>query len=162
MQFPPDLLKIECSEKSRWIGSHNIDNQNPKPMPYCPKCGSEFRPEIDVCAECLVDLVAEPPPVPSGESAEVDWVELYTFPGSLYSRMAIELLNREGIAAYSQSDISTSSLGVGSGDYFGATSTVFVPEPDFDRGRDVIETMIDEIPGGPESGMGDDEENNEY
>jgi len=33
-------------------------------VPWCPKCGYEYRPEITQCPNCQVALVAEPPPAP--------------------------------------------------------------------------------------------------
>lgn len=35
-------------------------------MKYCPRCGAEYRPGFDVCADCHVPLIEEPPvpPVP--------------------------------------------------------------------------------------------------
>jgi len=119
--------------------------------------------EATVCADCNVELVAEMPPAMPEEYKDAEWVELYTFPGTLYARMAIELLNREGIPAYTQSDFASSALGVrGSADYFGATATVFVKEPDYERGGEVIETMIDEIPGNDLDDLGDDDETQDY
>jgi len=128
-------------------------------MPFCPKCSTEYLPDIDICQDCNVELVAEPPPPIPEEYKDVDWVELYTFPGTLYARMAIELLTREGIPSYTQSDLTAATLGVGSSaDYFGATGTVFVLEPDYDRGREVIETMVDELPGSSDENLPDEEE----
>lgn len=129
-------------------------------MPYCPKCRYECETGIEICPDCDVDLVAElPPPIPE-EYADAEWIELYTFPGSLYANMAIELLNREGIPAYSQTFFGGSALGVtSSGDYVGSSATVFVLEPDFERGRDVVEMMIGELPGEDEEIFEDEEEN---
>jgi len=129
-------------------------------MPYCPKCRCEYDFGIEICSDCDVDLVAEqPPPIPEDYQNE-EWVELYAFPGTLYAGMAIELLNREGIPAYSQSFFGGSAMGVSTaGDYVGAVASVFVLEPDYDRGRDIIETMVGELPGEDEEDYADEEEN---
>ena len=114
----------------------------------------------NICSDCEVDLVAELPPSIPEEYQGAEWIELYSFPGTLYAAMAIELLNREGIPAYAQSFFGGSAMGVStSGDYVGAVASVFVLEPDFDRGRDIIETMVGELPGENEEEYDDDEEN---
>ena len=117
-------------------------------MQYCPKCGGEYTDEVDICSDCEADLVAEPPPEVPEEYYEEEWVELHVFPGSLYAQMAVEMLNRDGIPAYSQSLFGGAGLG-GSfgGDSVGANATVWVLKPDLDRAEDVIEPMTNEIPG---------------
>jgi len=118
-------------------------------MKYCSKCGSEYRDDIDICADCDADLVSEPPPEIPNEYIDEEWVELHTFPGTLYASMAVEMLNREGIPAYSQSLFGGAGYGVyGGADYVGANATVWVLEPDLESAEDVIEPMINEIPGG--------------
>ena len=113
-------------------------------MSYCPKCRYEYRNEIDTCPDCGADLVSEIPLEIGEEYEDYEWVELHTFPGTLYAGMAVEMLTREGIPAYSQSRFSG---GVGYGpsggsDYVGASATVFVLEPDYDSALNIIEPMI--------------------
>lgn len=36
---------------------------------FCPACGTEYREGFTKCADCDVDLVAEPPPEPSFQKA---------------------------------------------------------------------------------------------
>lgn len=117
-------------------------------MPYCLKCSGEFGEAEVICPECSVDLQAEMPPEMSEEYQEAEWVELHTFQGSLYAQMAVEMLLREGIPAYSQSDFSGGHgyVTYGLSEYGGETSTVFVSELDLDRSEDAIESMIDDLP----------------
>lgn len=119
-------------------------------MPYCPRCRYELEENIETCPDCNVDLVAELLPIPE-EYEDAEWVELYAFPGTLYARMAIELLRRETIPAYSQSYFGGTGMGVGDvGDFVSARAAVYVLEPDLERSRDIIGAMIDEIPGAGE------------
>jgi hypothetical protein len=39
-------------------------------VPYCPQCRSEYRPGFTECADCLIPLVDELPPVPKLETRE--------------------------------------------------------------------------------------------
>ncbi len=117
-------------------------------MAYCPKCRHEYLENIDICPDCDVDLVQDLPPEIPEEYEGAAWVEVYTFPGSLYANMAVELLNREGIPAYTISNFGGSSLGVAGGsNYVGASATVFTLEPDSDIAFDLLEPMIEEYPG---------------
>ena len=117
-------------------------------MQYCPKCRAEYRDDVDVCADCEVNLISELPPEIPEEYEDVEWVELHTFPGTLYAQMAVEMLNREGIPAYSQSLFGGSGMIVSGGaDYIGANAAVWVLKLDLDRAETLIEPMIDEIPG---------------
>ena len=117
-------------------------------MLYCPKCGSEFTDDETICSDCDVDLVSELPPEVPEEYLDEEWVELFTFSGNLYAQMAVEMLIREGIPAYSKSLFGGASLGVlGGADYVGANSVVYVLEPDFERAEAIIESMTDENPG---------------
>lgn len=44
---------------------------------WCPSCGDEYRPNINQCVDCLVDLVDEEPPVldPVANSTELEFVD---------------------------------------------------------------------------------------
>jgi len=128
-------------------------------MPFCPKCRCEYQPGIEVCADCGVYLVENPPPEIDEEYADTEWVELHSFPGTLYAAMAVEVLNREGIPAYSQS---TFAGGIGYGpvygaDFTGSNAVVYVLEPDYQQALAAIEPMIDELPN-----MQDDEDTDDY
>jgi hypothetical protein len=139
--------------------THLIDSHpTEREMAYCPKCRYEYENDIEYCPDCEVDLIAELPPEIPPEYQDAEWVELYSFPGVLYARMAIELLNREGIASYTQSYFGTAGLGPSAGgEYIGGAAAVFVLEPDLERGRDVIESMVDELPGVGDSDIDEDE-----
>ncbi len=117
-------------------------------MLYCPKCRCEYRDDVIICPDCEVDLVSVLPPEIPEEYFDEKWVELHTFSGSLYAQMAVEMLIREGIPAYSQSLFGGAALGVlGGADFAGASAVVWVLEPDHDRAESIIEPMIDEKPG---------------
>ncbi len=116
-------------------------------MTYCPKCRHEYFEHIEVCPDCDVDLVPDLPPEIPPEYAEAEWVEVYTFPGTLYARMAVEILNREGIPSYSISNFGGATMGMSGGDFVGASATVFALEPDADQAYNLLEPMIEEYPG---------------
>ena len=116
-------------------------------MLYCPKCGSEYNDDVTICTDCDVDLVSEVPPEVPEEYLDEEWVELYTFSGTLYAQMAVEMLLREGIPAYSKSLFAAAGLGLlGGADYVGANASVYVLEPDFERAELIIEAMTSENP----------------
>ncbi|MBM3328502.1 MAG: hypothetical protein FJY67_03380 [Calditrichaeota bacterium] len=122
-------------------------------MRYCPKCAESYTLELDVCDDCGADLIDTEPISPLDQIEDNDWVELLTLPGMLYSRMAIELLQREGIPSYSE----TSSNGAGflngsnRGEYIGAKAAIFVLESDLERAREVMSPVLDELPGDDDS-----------
>jgi len=116
-------------------------------MLYCPKCRAEYSDEVAVCSDCDVDLISEVPPEITEEYDDAEWVELFTFTGTLYAQMAVEMLSREDIPAYSKSLFGGAGLGVlGGADYVGASAVVYVLEPDLERAEAVIETMTNENP----------------
>ncbi len=114
-------------------------------MMYCPKCRGEYRDDAVFCPDCEVDLVPEIPPEIPEEYVDEPWVELHSFSGTLYAQMAIEMLNREGVPAFSKSLFAGSSLGVfGGADLVGDSTAVWVLEPDLERAQVIIEAMISE------------------
>jgi len=115
-------------------------------MVFCPKCSAEYSVTFDVCAECGVDLISDIPlEIPEG-CDDGDWIELHTFPGNLYANMAVELLMREGIPSYSISN-QGSAASSGHSDYLNSNSTVYVLEPEMDQAMNIIQLIIDELPG---------------
>lgn len=120
-------------------------------MPYCPKCSQELYAGEEVCPECYVDSVQEiPAPIPE-DADENDWVDIYTFTSSMYARMAVEMLQREGVPAYSQ----TLFDGIINS---GSSTTVYVLEIDYEHASEVIEPIIDEL---PDISYGDDDYGND-
>lgn len=116
-------------------------------MAYCPKCRYEYRGAVDVCPDCGIDLVSDVPPEFPDDIDEMDWVELYTFPGLLYARMAVEMLHLEGIPAYSAASYSSVNNGLNRSDYASDSAIVYTLESEYDTAYDLIEPMIDELPG---------------
>jgi len=117
-------------------------------MLYCPKCRGEYRDDVDICTDCNADLISELPPEIPEEFVDEEWVELHAFQGSLYAQMAVEMLIREGIPAYSQSRFGGSGLGLSGGaNFVGANAVVWVLEPDLDQAETIIEPMTNESIG---------------
>ncbi|MBT7618282.1 MAG: hypothetical protein HN590_13450 [Calditrichaeota bacterium] len=118
-------------------------------MVFCPKCSAEYTVTFDVCSDCGVDLITDTPlDIPEG-CDDGDWIELHTFPEYLYANMAVELLMREGIPAYSISNRG-SAASAGRGDYLSSNSQVYVLEPEFDEAMSIIKLIIEELPGSSE------------
>jgi hypothetical protein len=71
---------------------------------YCPKCGSEYRPEFTRCAECEVELVADPPQLHAVESEYIEYGEvlLTSNPGDV--AIIKSLLDGEGITYFVQGE----------------------------------------------------------
>ncbi|MBZ5588288.1 MAG: DUF2007 domain-containing protein [Acidobacteriia bacterium] len=69
-------------------------------MPWCPKCGEEYREGFTRCSECGVALVAVPP-AKSEALAEPGpaWVEVASYTTAEEARLAQGLLEEQGIAA---------------------------------------------------------------
>jgi len=111
-------------------------------MSYCPKCRNEVADAEEVCPDCYVDLIREVPADVPDDFDDSDWVDIYSFTSSMYARMAVEMLQREGVPSYSQSMVD-GSLNLGT------STTVFVLEQDLERAQEVIEPIIDELPDIP-------------
>ena len=125
-------------------------------MAYCPKCRSEYRSEMDFCSDCSADLVDVLPPELPEEFDDTDWVEVHVFPGSLYAKMAVELLIQEEISAYTVSQFGGAGLGVSGADYVGSGAVVMVLERDLEEAVKILEPMIEELPGNSEDDYQDD------
>jgi hypothetical protein len=71
---------------------------------FCPKCGSEYRPEFTRCAECNVYLVPDPPPSTEIEPEYIEYEEVL----STYSPSDVafikSLLDAEGITYFFQGE----------------------------------------------------------
>ncbi len=78
-------------------------------MPFCPKCGVEYRPGFNRCADCDVDLVER-------LSEEIPWeggepVELTRRESASDARMIREALTHEGIPCVLRGDEGKDMLG---------------------------------------------------
>ena len=106
---------------------------------YCPECKSEFMESETHCPDCDVSLVAE---LPKKEKLEnVEWISLHSFPSLIYAEMFQETLENEDISCYIKSDFITSTIGVKGSTMTGSKATLFVPEPDFEKARDLLNQL---------------------
>ena len=106
-------------------------------------------------------MIAGTPSQVADEYQDAEWMELFTFPGGLYARMAVEMLSREDIPAYTQTLHAGGIYGPRDGtELVGVNVAVFVLEPDLERALTVIEPMIDEIPREFNGGGDDPEDEN--
>jgi hypothetical protein len=69
-------------------------------MPWCPKCGAEYREGFARCSECDAELVDSPPPSLQTQSEPGPaWVEVASYTTVEEARLAQGLLEEHGIAA---------------------------------------------------------------
>jgi len=74
-------------------------------MPFCPLCRAEYRAEILRCADCDVDLVAEPPKTHHDEG----WVEVFRGT-AVQADIAVARIEAEGIETLTPDEY-TATLG---------------------------------------------------
>jgi hypothetical protein len=68
-------------------------------MPWCPKCGSEYREGFTRCSDCGGELTDTPPLADEVPEAGPPWVALAAFTTSEEAQLARGLLEAEGIPA---------------------------------------------------------------
>jgi hypothetical protein len=71
---------------------------------FCPKCGSEYRPEFTRCAECDVDLVPDSPQSTEVQSEYIDYEEVLWTHSPSDVAIIKSLLDAEGITYFFQGE----------------------------------------------------------
>jgi hypothetical protein len=67
---------------------------------YCPECGTEYRAEFTVCADCGVPLVAQKPEEIGHGDLELDLVTVFEASDPVLIASAKEILDEAGIPFY--------------------------------------------------------------
>jgi hypothetical protein len=100
---------------------------------FCPKCKSEYREGFYKCADCGVDLVADPPP--QEDLQYVDMVEVF----STYNHGDIafikSVLDGEAIHYFFQGEGSAMMVGAG------AYARLLVKADEADRAREILHDL---------------------
>ncbi|NOZ61923.1 MAG: hypothetical protein GXO74_09610 [Calditrichaeota bacterium] len=112
-------------------------------MPFCPKCGYEYFPEIKHCPDCDVDLVDKLPE--ESDFYEQNWVALRDLPGNVYAEMVKEVLDKENIPCFIKSDSISATLITSSASIPGSSATIFVPEKFISKAKRILLDMMDHI-----------------
>jgi hypothetical protein len=105
-------------------------------MPFCPKCHSEYRLGFTRCTDCGLELIESLPEEKPEEfhQAEVELVELATFPNSSEAEMIQELLEDNDISTVLRGDVDP--LGLASG---AESITLLVEEADLVEAQKLYE-----------------------
>lgn len=105
-------------------------------MPFCPKCHSEYRPGFTRCTDCDLELIESLPEEKPEEfnQADVELVELATFPNSSEAEMIQELLEDNDISTVLRGDVDP--LGLASG---AESITLLVEEADLVEAQKLYE-----------------------
>jgi predicted amidophosphoribosyltransferase len=75
-------------------------------MPFCPKCKYEYKANVDVCPDCKVGLVDDPPEGPEIDtSSEADLMEVFTTYNQAEANMVKGILEENGIFCYLNNEL---------------------------------------------------------
>ncbi|NOZ84774.1 MAG: hypothetical protein GXP49_00650 [Deltaproteobacteria bacterium] len=105
-------------------------------MPYCPKCGAEYREGIKVCADCNVELVDT---MPDFEVDKRNFIEFYTCFDALELGRISEILSEKGIKTLIR-DLRSSAFPTDIGET--AEKRLSVPEEDLEEAVKLVKTAI--------------------
>lgn len=109
-------------------------------MPFCPKCGAEYRRGYERCAECDVDLVDKLEP--EKEHEDSDYVTLGEWSDPLDMREVCELLEDAEVPCIVQGADAKQMVGIHSG----GGGVVLVPADRLEEARDVIGAYLSDSP----------------
>lgn len=118
-------------------------------MPFCPDCCYEYERGISKCPDCGSKLVEKLPEEMFETRAmesreEINFVPLKNLPSRLYAEMLKEVLKSKEIISMIKGDegiafrTTTSHIPV-------SKITVWVPQKDFKRAREIADQMLDHI-----------------
>ena len=114
-------------------------------MPFCPKCGYEYKKEVSSCPDCKVELVAEFPEEEVVESdPDLKFVPLPNLPGRIYGEMLKAVLDQRGIPCYIRSDGFSDAIQAPGTSPPGGVQ-LFVPENRMDECIKIQHEMMDHI-----------------
>ncbi len=120
-------------------------------MPFCPKCGYEYRPEISFCPDCNERLISSLPGNTITGEPEVavtptDWIPLVRVDSQVTAEMVVDLLQSKEIpavimsgAGYSGIRGLTANLSLRSG---GGAYTVMIPQNHIEDASGEVSIML--------------------
>ncbi len=108
---------------------------------YCPQCGSEFNPQIDICSACGVTLVNGAPM--TKPLRKIEWVEAGQFSGNVFGEMAGEILTKNNIPYFLKADFFSTAFNASLTNLPGAVVKLFVPKDKKETAERLISDVVE-------------------
>jgi hypothetical protein len=118
-------------------------------MPYCPRCGSEYRAGIEQCPDCKVGLVDKPPHDRALADEDVELAELFTAQNEVEAYAVKERLESAGIAAFLKSMENPYYDGL-MVHMYGFWGKVYVKKDDLEKATRIVEEAMAQAKEQPE------------
>jgi len=127
-------------------------------MPFCPNCLSEYKPTINRCKDCDVDLVQElTDENRKHDISQAKMIELRTFPTAAEAEMIRGVLEQNEIRSLLQGETSSAGL------FPAATSvSLLVDERDLEQAEELVDAYLDAEVIVEDSDVGLPEEKEKY
>ena len=122
-------------------------------MPFCPKCGYEYREGISRCPDCDEPLVSQLPPIDASskenEIDEKDWVPVVQLTSMQYAELIVEDLRGKDIPVIMRSSTGhfgeTGQMGTSSFRPIGGGYVIFVPTGFVEKADNEGEAILGEV-----------------
>lgn len=112
-------------------------------MPFCPSCGVEYNPGVEICSDCREPLKERPLSTPG--SSPIRFVPMPGLPGGVYAEMIKHVLEKQGIPCYIQTEGVGGAYAIRAVNAIGSEARLYVPEDRIEECLKIQHGLLDHI-----------------